>query len=333
VIPPPEPELPDPKPSDPAPHDSDPSNSHPESPHAASAPAEASPDDEQGTDSEPALEPEPDPLEPRAPRPSRRSSAAPKARSSAACDKARAGMRAFVAGPTQVGPPPAWRTHMSACTACTFAYHELVQQAARLARGATRVTERTTERYYEERARRSLIATNAGRGSKLPRLFLPVTVIALIVMIVTQSGTKHVELRSLAGVVTRGQSAMNSDETVAVQRGDGCSTGASARAELSIGESHITFGPESSFLVDRLDKLAVRFFAGEARAEGDAILLLPMGAVEVRKGVVVVKLQDGVTLITCESGDVTRSEATGRHIVPPGETQRIEPPVADSGSR
>jgi hypothetical protein len=222
---------------------------------------------------------------------------------------------------------------MSACSACTFAYHELVQEAARLARGATRVTERTTERFYEERARRSLLASNAGRGSKLPRLFLPVTVIALIAMIFTQSGTKHVELRSLAGVVTRGHDAMKTEEKIAVQRGDGCTTGASARAELWFGESRIAFGPDSSFLVDRTDKLAVRFFAGGARAEGDATLILPMGAVEVRAGAAVVKLQDGVTLITCESGDVTRTDASGRHLVLPDETQRIEPPIADSGPR
>ncbi len=242
-------------------------------------------------------------------------------------------MRAFVAGPTQVGPPPAWRTHMSACSVCTFAYHELVQEAARLARGATNVTERATDRLFEERARRSLIATNAGRGTKLPRLFLPVTVIALILMIVTQSGTKKVELRSLAGVVTRGKAAMKTDERVAVNRGDGCTTGAGARAELSFGESRITFAPDSSFLVDRTDKVAVRFFAGEARAEGDAILILPLGAVEVRAGAVVVKVQDGVTVITCERGDVTRTEASGRHIIPPGETQRIEPPIADTSPR
>ena len=134
VIPPPEPDLPDPKASDPVPQEPDPPKSPSTEPpsQAASSPVEASSAEDDSAEPEPSSEPEPEPdlLEPRAPRPSRRPTSAAKARSSAACDEARAGMRAFVAGPTQVGPPPAWRTHMSACTACTFAYHELVQQAA-----------------------------------------------------------------------------------------------------------------------------------------------------------------------------------------------------------
>jgi hypothetical protein len=102
VIPPPEPELPDPKPSDPAAHDPDPPqplSSEEESPQAASSPAEAPSAEDHGAEPEPPSEPEPDLLEPRAPRPSRPATSGAKARSSAACDEARAGMRAFVAGP------------------------------------------------------------------------------------------------------------------------------------------------------------------------------------------------------------------------------------------
>jgi hypothetical protein len=269
--------------------------------------------------------PSPESSEPESPK---ADSPATKVRTSAACEEARAGMRAFVAGPAPAGPPPAWRTHMSACSACTFAYHELVQEAARLARGATRVAGRTTEKYYEERARRSLIANDVGRGSRLPRLFLPVSVVGLVVLIFTQSAPNKIQLRALAGTVTRGQVALATDAGVEVQRGDGCSTGAGARAVLARGEDRVTFGPDSSFFVDRTDRMSLRFFAGEAHAEGNVNLILPMGAVEVRAGAALVTFKDGAAVITCEKGDVTRTEATGRHIVAPGETQRIEPPAA-----
>lgn len=256
-------------------------------------------------------------------------SPAPKVRTSSACEEARAGMRAFVAGPTPVGPPPAWRTHMSACSACTFAYHELVQEAARLARGATRATERTTNKLMAERARRSLIAADPGKRSPLPKLFLPLTVVGLVVMILTQSGTKHAELHALAGSVTRGQVAVATDAPVEVKRGDACSTGAGARAEFSLGEDRLTIGQNSSFIVDRTDHISVRLFAGEAHAEGNVIVILPLGAVEVRAGAAAITIVDGAAVITCERGDVTRAESSGRHIVAPGETQRIEPPAHD----
>jgi hypothetical protein len=243
------------------------------------------------------------------------------------CDEARSGMRAFVSGSIRPGPTPAWRKHMAACNRCTAEYQTLVQDVARIARGASDSTARATDAYVQERVRRTLIAADPGKRTRLPKLFLPVAIIGLLALVFTQSGTKHVMLHGLAGTVTKGSATVT--EAVGASRGDGCSTGAGARAELVFGADRIVFGPESSFLVDRVDKLAVRFFAGEARVDGDASLLLPGGAVEVRAGVAVVTLQAGTTTIECDRGEVTHTDATGRHVVRAGETQRIEAPAPD----
>ena len=243
------------------------------------------------------------------------------------CDDARTGMRAFVAGTAAPNQPAPWREHMRACSRCTLEYHQLVQDVARLARGATDATGRATDAYArsgpEERARRSLIAADPRRSWRLPKLFLPVALLGLLGIVLTRPGVTRPMLRAVTGTVLHADAVVDGAEPVAVARGDACSTTSGARAQLELGESRIVFEPESSFLVDRTDRLAVRFFAGEARIEGDAQLLLPTCAIEVRAGMARIVLAAGQVLIQCDEGSVTRTEAGGRYVIFPGESTSL----------
>jgi hypothetical protein len=244
------------------------------------------------------------------------------------CADARAGMRAFVAGTQPANPPPAWREHMSACTRCTLEYHELVTSVARLARGVTQPSASLDTDVYggpgpEERVRRSLIAADARNRVRLPKLLLPVAVVGLLVMALSRSSVPHPMLRSLSGAVTRAGTAIDSAAPVAVARGDACTTAPRSRAQLEFGTSWIRFDAESSFLVDRTDKLAVRFFAGNAEIQGDALLLLPSCAVEVHEGSAEIEITTGQLTIRCNEGSVTRTDGGGRFVILPGEATNL----------
>jgi hypothetical protein len=216
---------------------------------------------------------------------------------------------------------------MRACSRCALEYHELVQNVAHLAHTLNPTVAKVARAYTgpgpEERVRRSLIAANSKQKLQVSKLLLPIAVVGMLALVLARGGIHHPTLRTLSGAVTRNLTVIDSTQPVTVARGDACTTTTNSRAQLELGENTIKFEPESSFLVDATDKLAVRFFAGEATVTGTAILILPGCAVEVREGSAEIVLAKNQATIRCENGSVTRSDAHGRFLILPGETSNV----------
>lgn len=235
------------------------------------------------------------------------------------CDAALAEIHVFLdgRGPTGAKSLPL-RAHLVRCPDCDARYRELVVGIASLTAGARVTSETYSDPDPERAARRSLIAPESKFRLRLPRSILPLAIIALIAILVTRSGADHVVVKSLGGTVYRGTQLVVTDESMPAENGDGCSTGVDGRAELSFGKHTIRFEPETSFSIERLDRLAVRMYDGRASVTGTALILFGSGALDVVDGAARIAVDDAGITVTSQSGKVEYNDATGRHTLTAG---------------
>ncbi|MBL8857996.1 MAG: hypothetical protein JNL28_05805 [Planctomycetes bacterium] len=226
-------------------------------------------------------------------------------------------------GPTGAKSLPL-RAHLVRCPECDAKYRELVVGIASISSGARTTSETYDNPETERHVRRSLIAPETKHRLRLPRSILPLAIIAVIAILIARSGEPQVVVKSLGGTVYRGTTLVVADESVPASNGDGCSTGVDGRAEVVFGQNSIRFESESSFSIERLDRLAVRMFDGRASASGTALILFASGALDLAGGSASVVVDDVGITIESKSGKVEYSDAAGRHVLTPGTTQLYE---------
>lgn len=242
------------------------------------------------------------------------------------CDAAQAEIDLFLGSKNVGAKSPELRAHLVRCIECNTHYRELVVGVARIARGARHAAEVRSEDDMSALARRSLIAAQTRHRIRLPKTLLPLAVVALIAILVTKSNANAVTMRALTGTVYRGPDRVIVGERVPASNGDGCSTAADGRAELARGDDRIEIEPESSFTVERLDRLAVRLFDGGARVEGTGLIVFPTGALEVTAGSARVRVDDVGITIEALHGQVEFTDAGGRAVIASGTTRVVEHP-------
>lgn len=241
------------------------------------------------------------------------------------CDAARAEIRAFLSGTHKTGvQSPLLRAHLAACPECSAEYRSQVVGIAAIASGARQAAEIRHDDDIAATARRSLIAAETRHRIRLPRSLLPLAVVLMVGLFVFRGAANVVNLRSIAGTVYRGAELVAPGETVPSRNGDGCSTGVGSRAELVRGDDVLRFESETSFTVERLDRLAARLFDGRATATGTALLVFSAGALEVAGGSACVTIDDQGVTIESVSGKVEYTDAKGRHLLAPGTSRHFE---------
>jgi hypothetical protein len=240
------------------------------------------------------------------------------------CDEARVEVRAFLGGSSVGAKSPALRAHLAACVECDSYYRERVVGMARIASGARGAALVRHQDEVEATARRSLIAAETQFRFRLPKSLLPLAVLGLIVLLVTKSGANGVNMRCLEGTVYRGAQLLAPGERIASSNGDGCSTGVDGRAELARGADTIRIEPETSFTIERTDRLAIRLFDGRAYVTGNALIVFTSGALEVEAGSARIAVDDVGISVEASSGNVEFTDAMGRTVIPPGGSRTIE---------
>ncbi|MDZ4772365.1 MAG: hypothetical protein SGI72_04445 [Planctomycetota bacterium] len=240
------------------------------------------------------------------------------------CDAARVEIHAFLGSANVGAKSPALRAHLARCVDCNGSYRELVVGIARIASGARAAADVRHDDDLAASARRSLIAAETRHRIRLPKSLLPLAVVVLIGILVMKSGANGVMLRAVEGTVYRGAELVTVGESVPASNGDGCSTSANSRAELARGDDQVAIEPESSFTIERLDRLAVRLFDGGAQLEGTALVVCTFGALEVTEGAASMRIDDVGITIEAKRGAVEFTDATGRTMLAPGSTKTIE---------
>lgn len=245
------------------------------------------------------------------------------------CVAARAQIRRFLGSSSAVGGakvlPP--REHLAQCAECNAEYRALVEGVARISHGArdahSTVVDDDTRVLH---ARRSFLAADPHRKLRIPRSILPLALIAVFAILIARSGAESLTLDALAGGVFKGASTLEAGSKQALANGEGCSTGHDGRARVERGPNRIEFGPDSSFLIERLDQVAVRMFSGSATVTGDAIVLLAQGALQTRAGSARISIDERGGVVECVSGGVEYTDATGRHALSNGESRALPAP-------
>jgi anti-sigma factor RsiW len=240
------------------------------------------------------------------------------------CERARAEVHAFMNGTGPGAKSPALRTHLARCPDCDAHYRELVVGVARIASGARVAAEVRQQDEVASNARRSLIAAESRHRIRLPKSLLPLAVVALIAILVMKSGVQGVTLRALEGTVFLGTVQVAPGTTQAAANGAGCSTGADGHARLARGDDAITIEPDSSFTIERADRLAIRLLDGRASIEGSALIVCSAGALDVQAGAARVHVDDAGITVEALRGVVEYTDAEGRAVLPPGTRKSVE---------
>lgn len=266
--------------------------------------------------------------------PAGRGSAKPAAGRSApqrgmSCADARAAIREFLHGGMSTARANDLRAHRKQCTECDTEYRELVQGVAAISGGARTVAARATERFGEERVRRSLLAADPERKLRVPRFFLPIAVGVVFVVLAMRTGAPHARLVVETGEVWVKSAQIEHRDPVDLHRFDTCVTGADGRARIECAEDRLVLEPTSSCLIDRTDGLAVRLFEGTADVAGNARLLLPLGAVEAHGAAARVTIDEHGFTVACMRGDVVYQDGAAPRAVRPGSDLRIETTPVD----
>lgn len=241
------------------------------------------------------------------------------------CERARTEIRAFLSGTNSTGlQSPFLRAHLAACPECSAEYRGMVVGVAAIASGARRAAEDRPETEIAESARRSLIAAETRHRIRLPRSLLPLAVVVLVAMFVLRGNAGTVSLRAVSGTVYRGSELVGPGESIVSKNGDGCSTGVGGFAELARGDDVIRFEAQTSFTVERLDRLAVRLFDGRASVTGTALIVFSSGVLEVTNGSAKVSVDDAGVTLEALAGRVEYTDATRRNLLAPGDTRHFE---------
>ena len=272
------------------------------------------------------------------------------------CEKARAEIREFLRGGMPVARANELRAHRKTCAACDTEYRELVQGVAAISSGA-----RATAASYvplAERAtppvrdvspdgasdtddavdsadetpppppprRRSFLSGDPNRRFQLPRMFLPLAVGVAFVALAMQAGAPKVVLVSNGGEVWKGSNTIDAAATLPMARFETCVTGPDGHARLELGSNRVVLEPDTSCLIDRLDVLSVRVYQGTLRIEGEARVLLPLGAVEAKGGVATVTLDEHGISLRNQTGELTYVDGVARREIAPGTGLHVDAP-------
>lgn len=270
------------------------------------------------------------------------------------CEKARAEIREFLRGDMPIARANELRAHRKTCAACDTEYRELVQGVAAISSGARATAasyvplgERTNPPVRDVRPdgasdtddavdgvdvapppprRRSFLSGDPNRRFQLPRMFLPLAVGVAFVALAMQAGTPKVVLVSNGGEVWKGSNTIDAAATLPMARFETCVTGPDGHARLELGSNRVVLEPDTSCLIDRLEVLSVRVYQGTLRIEGEARVLLPLGAVEAKGGVATVTLDEHGIALRNQTGELTYVDGVARRTIAPGTGLHVDAP-------
>lgn len=240
------------------------------------------------------------------------------------CADAQLAIREFLRGGMPTARANDLRAHRKVCAACDTEYRELVQGVATISSGARTVAARATETFAEERGRRSLITADPARKLRIPRMFLPIVLAVLFVLVALRSGAPKPALVLEGGEVWVRSRQIETQDPVELKRFDTCVTGTDGRARLEFGTDVIWLEPASSCLLDRPDGLALRLFEGAARVRGNVRVLLPRGALETQGAEARIAIDERGFAIQATSGTVRFVDGATTSTVAPGEPLRVD---------
>jgi hypothetical protein len=256
----------------------------------------------------------------------------PESAASPDCRGATDAIRRFVAGEDVRGERERLRAHVARCESCRAYYREFIETAARLSR-AVRPTLASAERDDDEdeappRRVSMLSPVQQRKPTRWAKVLLVVIGLAACFALVRPDrAPARVRIELVDGDARVGARQLAPDDgKVDVRRGEACSTGASSHARLRSRESTALLGPATAAIVEDEFALRLHLLEGRLELDGDALVVTPIGAVEIDGARADVRADGRDLRVLAHAGRVRVSDATSTRELPAGQECVVTPP-------